>query len=455
MPDNPSKRARQLNRLIELNHLIARLDSQTFFQSIVEMAAEFTSSDYCSILEYEPGEKCLKFISGPWLQMPRLREISVPLEGSIAGDTFRTAETILLTHADQDPRLFSEVQNILEIRTHRLLSVPIQYQGQVLGVMQAVNKFEGEYDHEDTAFLLSLAGQAGSMLHIRNLESSAAELEAEAEALEKRKNDFIAITSHELRTPLGVILGNATFLREVMQNHELLPQIEAIVISALRMKELIESLTRESNVQTGAARVRVEPVQLNQLVEDLVTSYESEARRKEIRLSVQLAEQPVVVEGEADKIGIAIQNLLRNALSFTDSGGAIDVSLRILPGYAQFSISDTGIGIPLDEQERIFDRFYQVESHLTRRHGGMGLGLSVAKSMIEIHGGQIWVRSKPGAGSTFSFILPEKQPDSSPLISAYAHALPSGQAASAAPESETAEDPPSASEGPGSPTQPA
>jgi signal transduction histidine kinase len=445
MPDNPSKRARQLSRLIELNHLIARLDPQTFFQSVVEMAAEFTSSDYCSILEYDPEQKCLKFIAGPWLQMPRMREISVPLEGSIAGDTFRTAETIILTHADQDPRLFSEVQNILEIRTHRLLSVPIQYQDQVLGVMQAVNKFEGEYDHEDTAFLLSLAAQSGSMLRIRKLEQSAIQLEAEAEALEKRKNDFIAITSHELRTPLGVILGNATFLREVMQNHELRPQIDAIVVSALRMKELIETLTRESNVQTGTARVRIEPVQLNRLVEDLVTSYQSEARRKEILLSVQLEERQIVIEGEADKISIAIQNLLRNALSFTDNGGAIDVSLRTLPGYAQFSISDTGIGIPLDEQERIFDRFYQVESHLTRRHGGMGLGLSVAKSMVEIHGGQIWVRSKPGAGSTFSFILPEKQPDGSPLLTYYEHTLPSGQLDTGAAGPEEADEPPAAS----------
>lgn len=423
MPDNPSKRARQLSRLIELNHLIARLDPQTFFQTVVEMAAEFTSSDYCSILIYEPESQCLKFIAGPWLQMPRLREISVPLEGSVAGDTFRTAQSIVLTDADQDPRLFSDVQNVLEIRTHRLLSVPIQYQNQVLGVMQAVNKFEGEYDHEDTAFLLSLAAQTGSMLHIWKLEQSAARLAAETEALEQRKHDFIAITSHELRTPLGVILGNATFLREVMQHHELRPQIDAIIVSALRMKELIETLTREDNVQAGAARVRIEPVKLNTLVEDLVTSYQSEAQRKEIRLSVQLEERPIVVEGEADKIGIAIQNLLRNAISFTDSGGAVDVSLRHLPGYAQFSISDTGIGIPREEQERIFERFYQVESHLTRRHGGMGLGLSVAKSMVEMHGGQIWVRSKPGAGSTFAFILPEKQPQGSTPLATYEHSL--------------------------------
>jgi signal transduction histidine kinase len=429
MPDNPSKRARQLSRMIELNHLITRLDPQTSFQTVVEMAAEFTSSDYCSILVYVPEGNCLKFFAGPWLQMPRLREISVPLDGSVAGETFRSGEPIILTHADQDPRLFSEVQHILEIRTHSLLSVPIHYRDQVLGVMQAVNKFDGEYDHEDTAFLLSLAAQTASMLHILALEEAADSLTAETEALEKRKFDFIAITSHELRTPLGVILGNATFLREVMQNHELRPQVDAIVISALRMKELIETLTRESNVQAGAARVRVEQVQLNNLVEDLVTSYQSEARRKEIHLNVQLEDRPVLVEGEAEKIGIAIQNLLRNALSFTDSGGAVDVSVRHLPGYAQISISDTGIGIPPEEQERIFERFYQIESHLTRRHGGMGLGLSVAKSMVEMHGGQIWVRSKPGAGSTFAFILPERQPDGSPLLAPYEHSLSSGQEA--------------------------
>jgi signal transduction histidine kinase len=406
MPEHPSKRARQLSRLIELNHLSASLDSGTFLQSLVEIGAELTSSDFCSILALDADRQQLRFIAGPWLQMPRLQSITVPLDGSIAGETFLTNQSILVNDAETDPRLYSQVQTVLEMRTRKLLSVPIRRQEVVLGVMQAVNKFTGDYDHEDTAFLFSLAAQAGTMLHIMQMEKAAADLAAEAQALEERKDNFIAITSHELRTPLGVILGNATFLRELLHNPELAPQIEAITISALRMKEVIESLTHADHVQSGTARLRLHQVNLNQLLEDLVASYQGEALRNGLSLELELPEQPVTIDGEAEKLGVAIQNLLRNALTFTDSGGSIQVSLRPLDGYAQISVSDTGIGIPESDLELVFDRFYQVESHLTRRHGGMGLGLSVAKAMVEMHGGQIWVQSTPGHGSTFVFILP-------------------------------------------------
>ncbi len=413
MPDNPSKRARQLNRLIELNHLSARLDPAALLQSIVEMAAELTQSDYCSILVYDPPSESLKFVAGPWLQMPMLALINVPLEGSIAGETYRDNEVIQLTRVEQDVRLFHTVEDLLGIRTRSLLSVPVRHRDVVLGVLQAVNKYDGEYNHEDTAFLLSLAAHAGSAVYHQQLEARLDQVELALDELEQRKTDFISITSHELRTPLGIILGNATFLREMIPGPDFRPQLDAIVISALKLKELVESLTKAENLQSGTARLRAEAVDINALVEDLATGYQSEAWRKEITLVTALSPDENIVAGEADKIAGIIQNLLRNALTFTDKGGHIQISTQHLPGYVQVAVTDTGIGIPESEQDLIFNRFYQVESHLTRRHGGMGLGLSVAKAMVDLHGGQIWVESQEGRGSTFAFVLPIAHPDSS------------------------------------------
>ncbi len=113
-----------------------------------------------------------------------------------------------------------------------------------------------------------------------------------------------------------------------------------------------------------------------------------------------------MVEGDAPKISIALSNLVKNGITFSDSGGNVSVQAEKIPGYVKVSVTDDGIGIPSKDLPRVFERFYQVESHLTRRHGGMGLGLSVAKVMIEMHGGRIWGESEEGKGSNFTFILP-------------------------------------------------
>ena len=115
------------------------------------------------------------------------------------------------------------------------------------------------------------------------------------------------------------------------------------------------------------------------------------------------------VDIDGGKISIVLSNLLKNALTFTNDGGHVVIRGEQKPEYVTVTVQDDGLGIPAKDLPRIFDRFYQVESHLTRRHGGMGLGLSVAKVMIEMHGGRIWAESKEGEGSSFTFLLPSNK----------------------------------------------
>jgi signal transduction histidine kinase len=145
---------------------------------------------------------------------------------------------------------------------------------------------------------------------------------------------------------------------------------------------------------------------LSNLLDSVVNSYQDFAEENKIKLEINLPKKPTFIQCDAAKLSVAIGNIIKNGIIFSNAGQNVLVSLHLLPGHAQISISDTGIGIPSEDTHLIFERFYQVESHITRSRGGMGLGLSVSKSIVESLGGYIWVESVLGKGSTFSILLP-------------------------------------------------
>jgi signal transduction histidine kinase len=284
--------------------------------------------------------------------------------------------------------------------------VPINYRGQVLGVLETINKSGGlDYNGDDATILETLASLLALSFENASLEEIIGKIKEEAARLDKMKTDFIAITSHELRTPLGLIIGHSTFLREIVDN-EHHDQMDTIIRNAMRLKEIIENMTSVDNAQAGTAVVRSHDVSIKKVIIDVVENMRIEANHKKISLRTELGESELMLEGDAEKIGMAILNLVRNAVMFTNEAGHILVTAKEVAGHIHISVIDDGIGIPAKDVPHIFDRFYQVESHLTRKHGGMGLGLSVAKMMIEMHGGSITAQSIPGKGSNFTIILP-------------------------------------------------
>jgi signal transduction histidine kinase len=168
----------------------------------------------------------------------------------------------------------------------------------------------------------------------------------------------------------------------------------------------VEKLSDIDNVQNGAARVRSNKVSLAKIVEDTILIFQDEAKTRNITLTSEMKKIPFFIDADASKIGIVLGNLVKNALQFTNAGGTILIKVEEDSGYMKVSVSDTGIGIPVKDLPRVFERFFQVEGHLTRKYGGMGLGLSVAQSMIELHDGRIWAESEEGKGSIFTFLLP-------------------------------------------------
>ena len=262
------------------------------------------------------------------------------------------------------------------------------------------------YKRQDIAILEALAALATTAMQNDMLEGNVISYQNETRELDKLKNEFIAITSHELRTPLGLILGHSTFLRELIgQQHQ--EQVDAIIRNATRLKEIIESLTSVDNYQSGGARIRQRKVSVTRVIEDISSSFREMAIQKGISLKVEMeGGQDLLVDADGSKVAIVLSNLVKNAITFTNEGGHVIIRSEQQSEFVKVVVEDDGVGIPAKDLARVFDRFYQVESHLTRRHGGMGLGLSVAKVMIEMHGGRIWAESTEGIGSTFSFLLP-------------------------------------------------
>ena len=376
------------------------------YKSIISEACGLTDSEAASILEYDETSNGLGFLAAPWHYQDALHGASVPLKGSAAGWVYREAKPLHVPNSKADPEHFSALDFALAFETRSILAVPLMVKGQPLGVLEVVNKIgDVHYTEDDLTILETLAAPAALAIHNADLQRRIEAGYSEMAELDQLKSDFIAITSHELRTPLGLILGHATFLRELLDEkyHE---QIDIIIKNASRLKEIIESLSSVDNFQSGAARIRQRAVSMVRIIEDVVSSFSDMAAQQHITLKADPGRDDLLVEVDGGKIAIALSNLVKNAIMFTDENGHVFVTSELIPGYVKVSVIDDGIGIPAKDLPHLFDRFFQVESHLTRRHGGMGLGLSVAKAMIEMHGGRIWAESMEGKGSNFTFLLP-------------------------------------------------
>jgi len=417
-----NKRIDHLERLLEVvRGLTTAPDLESYLQTVITEASEMTDSELASILEYDEDADELRFLSMPWFDRDVLRPMGVPLDGSIAGAVFRKKHPLIIQDARADIRHFKTVDRVTKHLTNSLAAVPLIVRGEVVGVLEALNKQDDEhYTEEDLTILETLGALAAQAMKNVALERKIKAAGMELVELERLKSDFIAITSHELRTPLGLILGHATFLRELVDVQHI-EQLDTIIKNATRLKEIVENLANVDNFQNGAARVRNDKVSLTKIAEDVILTFQDEAKSKNITLLRDTGDAEHYVEVDGVKINIALSNLVKNALHFTDPGGTVTIKIEEDPGYMKVSVNDTGIGIPAKDLPKLFDRFFQVEEHLTRKHGGMGLGLSVAKSMVELHGGRIWVESEVGIGSTFTFLLPiddkeEMEEPTSPFI---------------------------------------
>ncbi len=232
----------------------------------------------------------------------------------------------------------------------------------------------------------------------------------EAERATLLKDEFVATLSHELRTPLNAIVGWARILRTDRRASSITQGIEVIERNAKVQAQMVEDLLDMSRILSGKLRVDLQRIAPGALVKAAVASIRPAAEAKNIDLQAQV--EPVgLVNSDASRLQQIVWNLLTNAIKFTPSHGIVRVSLREVDGQAQLAVSDTGQGIRSDFLPHIFDRFRQADASTTRRHGGLGLGLSIVKSLVDMHGGSVAAQSAgEGKGSTLTVRLPLASP---------------------------------------------
>jgi PAS domain S-box-containing protein len=229
------------------------------------------------------------------------------------------------------------------------------------------------------------------------------------QALDKLRSNFFGLVSHELRTPLSSIVGFAEFLEDGVAgdlNQEQLIFVSEIQAGARRLEALVDDLLDFARLEAGTFRLMPREADLGVKVREVLASFQPQAQQKGIELSCWLPEAPMIVCADHPRIGQVLINLVGNALKFTPEGGRVAVALDHEDDEIRVTISDTGIGIAPEHLARLFDKFFQVEPTSTRSHGGAGLGLSIAKALVEAHRGQIGLESVPGRGTTFWFTLP-------------------------------------------------
>lgn len=406
---------RMLARLLEINAVLntallsPSLNIDELLPKIMDAAAEITGSESASILLWHERSQELVF-RATGAQNTQARAIlgkPVPLD-SIAGTIFREKRAVQIEDVEQDPRHYSKVDEELQFVTRSLLGVPLVVKNEVIGVLEVVNKRQLPWTADDGHALTLLANNAAVAIEVARNVLRLRRANDDLKALDKLKNDFIAIASHELRTPLGIILGYASFLEETASSPQQTNLIGRVTAGAEQLRQIIDGLVNLGHMRQQGSDLTLETIAVKTLFDDLKSEAEMLMLKHRHTLNIQMPPETVCAQVDSIRLGMALTNVVNNALRFTPEGGRIRIFWQPQGEHSgAVVIEDNGIGIAAENLDRIFDDFFQVEDHLTRHHGGLGIGLTIAKAIVEAHDGRIEAQSDGlGKGARFIVTLP-------------------------------------------------
>jgi len=407
----------ELKALGEVSQVVSStLDLETVLTSIVRHAVQLSKTDAGTIYEFDEAEGIFvprinygvdaEFIEA--LRESRLR----------VGDRTVIGQAAIKHAPDQVPDLFDlpdyPLHYVQEAGYRALLALPLLREDRLIGGLVVRRKAAGEFPAPVVDLLQTFAAQSVLAIHNARLFREIEEKGRELASATKHKSEFLANMSHELRTPLNAILGYTELILDNIYgdvSEKIRDVLERLAHNGRHLLGLINDVLDLSKIEAGQLTLSLNEYSMGEVVQTVFISVEALAVEKKLGLKSSVPRDLSIARGDEQRIAQVLLNLLGNAIKFTDEG---EVRVEVAASNETFlvSVSDTGPGLSEADQKRIFEEFRQVDGSSTREKGGSGLGLSIAKKIVEMHGGRIWVESIPGEGSIFRFTLPvrvEKQ----------------------------------------------
>jgi signal transduction histidine kinase len=402
----------QLQALAEVGQAVSStLELETVQSTIVARAIQLVGVDGGAVFEYDEAEQAFRLHAADGLPdelVDALRATRFPRGEGAIGKMALTGAPVAISDTLDEGMYQSRVREILIRHGYRsLLAVPLLRESRLLGGLVVNRKRAGGFDARTVGLLRTFATQSALAIHNARLYREIEDKRRQLEIASRHKSAFLANMSHELRTPLNAIIGfTRIVLRQARDQIETkqYENLEKILASAQHLLSLINAVLDIAKVEAGRVEVHAVEVLLPAVLERCTRTVEP-LLRDGVTLEKHFGASLPPIVADEEKLRQIVINLLSNAAKFT-ARGTIRLSAKAADGEVAVAVADTGIGIPADKLESIFEEFEQVDASSTREHGGTGLGLAIARQLARLLGGDIRVDSTLGAGSTFTLTLP-------------------------------------------------
>jgi signal transduction histidine kinase len=405
-----SQSLEETSALSEVSRAVSSsLDLREILDTVARRAIALAGADGCGIFQFSPERGRFDAVVSQGISRRFLDTIPVGMNQGTLGRATQSGEPAQVADVLAVPG-YPFQERFAEEGLRAVLTVPMTG-GDVARGIVLFRRAPGEFPERVVTLMRTLADQSKVAIANAHLFREIEEKGRLLEVANQHKSEFLANMSHELRTPLNAIIGFSEVLLQRMfggLNGKQEEYLQDVLSSGRHLLSLINDILDLSKVEAGRMELELDRFDLPQALQDTLVLVRERAVRHGIELSFEADPRVGGVVADERKIKQVMLNLLSNAVKFTPEGGRVDVRALPTDGAVEISVADTGIGIAPENQELIFEEFRQVGGDYAHKREGTGLGLTLARKLVELHGGRLWVKSQQGQGSTFTFSVPER-----------------------------------------------